>query len=331
MIRREFGVSLPVRALIESPTLEGLARIIDATAPDSGLLTVVQPYGSRAPIFAIHDGGGYYFYWALAMRVAQDRPFYAIQAETHLHGWTRPFGTRRTVEELATRYIREIEAMEPDGPYHLTGASFGGLVAFEIARQLRAKGRCVASLTLLSTLLRDPELQRGPSANGDGLYRRMRRRASECVDGANWWWRGFRKPPIQPTLIHQRYIRRARDLAARYRPGAYDGHAILFRAASDSLPRWDHLFARGLRMHEMPGRHMDMLHPKTVDGVATLMRGYIDDTEAALSPGPVVTAANRVGVDAGTRRRPARTTGLRPPAKNCDEPRLVQLRPAGSA
>jgi acyl-CoA synthetase (AMP-forming)/AMP-acid ligase II/thioesterase domain-containing protein/acyl carrier protein len=329
LIRREFGVDVPVRALMESPTLDALARVIDVASPRSGLLMTLQPNGAKAPIFAIHDGGGYYFYWALAARVAQDRPFYAVQAETHLNGWGRPYGGARTVEELAQRYIQEIDRMQPEGPYHLAGTSFGGVIAFEMARQLATRQTPVASLTLVSTLLREPK-HGHTSAARTGFVRRMRRHAREVLNEIEWRWRSFRKPAIVPTVIHQRYLRVGCELAARYRPRPYDGHAVLFHATTDPAPAWAHLFSGGLRVHEMPGRHMEMVHPSAVESVATLMRSYIGAAEAALRAAPVSSEAAGVAAQEGVADW---RLGPRVPmaARYAERPALGHVRAVGSA
>ena len=58
-----------------------------------------------------------------------------------------------SVEEIAADYIREMHKKQPHGPYHLAGLSFGGLLAFEIAQQLRRKGEEVAFLVMFDTMM----------------------------------------------------------------------------------------------------------------------------------------------------------------------------------
>jgi thioesterase domain-containing protein len=63
----------------------------------------------------------------------------------------------RSVEQMASDYIREIRQAQPSGPYHLAGWSFGGLIAYEIAARLQAMGEEVALLALLDTALQQPD------------------------------------------------------------------------------------------------------------------------------------------------------------------------------
>src|ERR1019366_3026552 len=56
-----------------------------------------------------------------------------------------------TVERMAAYYIREIREFQSSGPYYIGGSSFGGLVAYEMARQLQAEGQEVAIVALFDT------------------------------------------------------------------------------------------------------------------------------------------------------------------------------------
>jgi amino acid adenylation domain-containing protein len=158
-IRAAFGVfaeGFPVRAVIDNPTIEALARIVDDNiqAAESSLAVCLQPLGSGPPVFLIHAGGGYvFFYRALASRLGPHRPVYGVRAETRSDGMGLPYHRTRSVEELAARYIEEIRTIQPHGPYSLGGACFGGVVAFEMARMLRAQGEAVGPVFLFDSFI----------------------------------------------------------------------------------------------------------------------------------------------------------------------------------
>ncbi len=169
--RSEFGVStagFPVNAFVEEPTIEALARIIDdSMEPPSSLVVCLQPRGSKRPLFLIHTGGGYvFFYRALAWRLGADRPVYGVRAETRSEGLGRPFDRSKSIEELAARYIAEIKTVQPKGPYSLGGGCFGGVIAFEMARQLREQGEEVAAPVLLF----DAFVHNNPHSGVAGAY-----------------------------------------------------------------------------------------------------------------------------------------------------------------
>lgn len=107
----------------------------------------IQPAGKKPPFFCLHGAGGIVIpFYELARQMGEDRPFYGIQD-------TLSDITDRaaTVERLAQRYVAAIRQVQPHGPYHLGGLCFGGLVAFEVARQFTAAGETVAQLIMIST------------------------------------------------------------------------------------------------------------------------------------------------------------------------------------
>ena len=96
----------------------------------------IQTNGTRVPLFCVHAiGGDVLFYQQLSNALGHDQPFYAFQSPL-VAGEVR----ETTLEELASIYVNELRAFYPDGPYLLAGASLGGHIAFEMARQLSAQG-----------------------------------------------------------------------------------------------------------------------------------------------------------------------------------------------
>ncbi|MEK6335950.1 MAG: amino acid adenylation domain-containing protein [Acidobacteriota bacterium] len=149
-IENRFGQSLPLSTLFQAPTIQQLAgqlRSSRSTGRWSSLVTI-QPNGDRPPLFCVHAGGAnVLIYRPLARHLGTERPVYALQAQG-LDGQTVPY---RRVEDMADHYIKEMRSLQPNGPYFLLGASFGGLVVFEMANQLLAQGEKVALLCMLNT------------------------------------------------------------------------------------------------------------------------------------------------------------------------------------
>lgn len=103
-----------------------------------------QPAGN--PAFWFHGGlGGVQPYHILAE--ASARPFYGIQAR----GWMDEGSPIVGVEAMAAYYIRAVRAIQPHGPYDLGGYSLGGLLAYEVARQLQEAGESIATIVMLDT------------------------------------------------------------------------------------------------------------------------------------------------------------------------------------
>ncbi|MEV0598202.1 alpha/beta fold hydrolase [Streptomyces sp. NPDC050315] len=156
-VRAALGTELTFDALYADPTIAGLALRLrhDAHHPDSGphrdpagVLLPLRPGGRLPPLFCVHPATGVGWpYAALLSGSAPDRPLYALQARG-LAG-SEPMAT--TVEEMAADYVHAVRTVQPRGPYHLLGWSFGGLVAHEMAVQLQAAGEETGLLAMLDT------------------------------------------------------------------------------------------------------------------------------------------------------------------------------------
>ncbi|MEU9130435.1 amino acid adenylation domain-containing protein [Kitasatospora sp. NPDC048540] len=162
-IEQRYRVHLPLAEFIATPTPAGLAaRLRDGGARAvHDPLVPIRPQGTHPPLFLVHPmGGNVLCYLALARHLPDGRPLHALQAAGADPG-TTPL---RSVEELAARYLTALRTVQPHGPYTIGGWSFGGFVAFEIARRLRAAGEEVARLLVLDTTA----LHQGPRApHGD--------------------------------------------------------------------------------------------------------------------------------------------------------------------
>jgi amino acid adenylation domain-containing protein len=149
-IERIFGIRLPVSTLFQAPTLTQLAAILEhqGMAPRWSSLVAIQPEGTRPPVYLVPGlGGNVVCYNRLARLLGTEQPVYGLQSRG-LDGKEPPF---ERIEPMAAHYINEIRRVQPHGPYHLGGTCFGGLVAYEMAQQLREQGEEVSFLMLLES------------------------------------------------------------------------------------------------------------------------------------------------------------------------------------
>ncbi|WP_316812012.1 amino acid adenylation domain-containing protein [Pedobacter heparinus] len=149
-IEKETGKRLPLAALFENPTIEGLAKMLVADEDEIkwDSLVPIKRTGSKTPVYLIHGGGlNVLVFNPLGKYMDQDQPVYGMQA-LGLDGKTE---FRYNMEDLADRYNTEILNNDPIGPYCLVGYSFGGLLAFEMAKKLIAAGKDVKMLGILDT------------------------------------------------------------------------------------------------------------------------------------------------------------------------------------
>lgn len=148
-LRGELGVDVPVAMLVQAPTVEAMARALAAGERAVRLpLVPLQTFGERPPLFLVHPAGGHVIcYRGLAVSLAPDQPVYGLQPRG-LEDGMEPIGS---LPGMAAFYVEAIRRFRPRGPYRLGGWSFGGVVAWEMARQLRAAGEAVDLLALLDT------------------------------------------------------------------------------------------------------------------------------------------------------------------------------------
>jgi len=146
-IEKLVGKRLPVSILFEAPTIEQIAKLLDTDVlqPHWKSLVPIKPGGSKPPFYCLHGCGGQILeYEHFSRYIDADQPLYGLQ-EPGLDG-TQP--RLKTLEEMATYYLQEIRAFQPEGPYYLGGGWVGSLIAYEMAQQLLAQGQQVGLLAI---------------------------------------------------------------------------------------------------------------------------------------------------------------------------------------
>jgi len=147
LLEQVYGRHLPLATLFQAPTIAALASVLsrEEWVPPWQSLVAIQPTGTATPIFMVPGvGGNVLIFSQLARLLGHDQPFYGLQARG-LEGKEAPF---TSVPEMATHNIAEIRTLRPRGPYVIAGACTGGLIAYEMAQQLRAKGEMVTLLMM---------------------------------------------------------------------------------------------------------------------------------------------------------------------------------------
>ncbi len=139
-----------LRKIIANGRLKAASGDTASVRQNQGWSSVVpiRENGDNPPLFCIHGGAGSVFMYAeLARLLGDDQPLYGIQPRG-LEPGQEP---DRRVEDMAVTYLEDIRAVQPKGPYYLSGWSLGGLVAFEIARLLDQAGEKAALVVLFDT------------------------------------------------------------------------------------------------------------------------------------------------------------------------------------
>ena len=149
-IEQAHGKRLALSELFASPTVEQLAEALQeeegAGEGRTGALPV-QAGGSRRPFFFLHGDwtGGAFYCFALARACGPEQPFYVLEPYTFSEHEGAP-----TLEAIAKAHVEAMRGVQPHGPYRLGGFCNGGLLAYEMARQLERKGEQVEFLGLVN-------------------------------------------------------------------------------------------------------------------------------------------------------------------------------------
>jgi amino acid adenylation domain-containing protein len=161
-LNQTFGVTVPIRNVFQNPTIAALSAKMSESGKSKTRQNLVplKVGGTKPPIYYVHASSGHVFrYMALVNALGNDQPAYGLQASGLEAGET----LGESIESMAKSYIDAIKEFQPAGPYRLLGYSSGGLLAFEMAQQLRQRGDVVDFLAILDTTLPNPRANRVPT------------------------------------------------------------------------------------------------------------------------------------------------------------------------
>ncbi|MDB6056410.1 MAG: hypothetical protein JWO95_254, partial [Verrucomicrobiales bacterium] len=311
-IEKKLGKKLPLPLLFQAPTVEELAKAIrqNTWRTPSNCIVEIKPTGSKPPVFWMHNlggggGGGLFTYRALAQLLGPDQPSYGIAAPAE------PFNR---IELMAAHYIDAMKTVQPNGPYMVGGYCFGGVVAFEVARQLKQQGADVGMVALVESGLHGVANQ--PSKFSPAFAMQLANSlpvlAAELLGAPNDLLQRFRRKasalhrrianrrttPITPTttanLLHElvdmsAYPKDYRHFAQvhfeallHYAPQPYHGKLTLFRVKQQAVFKWSpeviwRMFAsEGVDVQIIPGTHEKILEPPYAQLLADALSKRLD-------------------------------------------------------
>ena len=292
-----FGKRFPLSILLKFSTVEKLTAIVrsqNASSPDR--LTALRVSGKNPPLFLAPGGGADTITLVdLAAALGEDQPVYGLE---DLYVGTPRSIYSNGLAHAAREFILAIQNVQPRGPYYIGGHSFGGLVAYEIARQLRAAGEQVGLLLLIDTNAPSQPDRSGKlsgrlkthRANLAGkslrevleyFMQRFRRRTSRLAR-KRWFQRLLRIQWLAPLLWqdNRRYVQLARS---EYVPGTYEGDTKVYRATErppavtwDMTAAWRTLIAGRLEYFDVPGSHIYMIKYPHVEHLARLIMDHLE-------------------------------------------------------
>ncbi len=304
-LRQQYNVELAHKAFLEAPTVAEVVTLIGKDLSESetengcrhlSAIVELQRGDSEQPLILIPPSGGNLYLFQNLVRELGERQTVIGMLPKGLDKDEEPFSD---VKELASYYLEALREIQPDGPYLLGGSSFGGVVAFEMARQLEAQHKEVALLAFFDTPSPD-QIKVKVGDENEFLYSLIKDLVPDALPG-------FRQlePPARISFVVEQLKRVEKlpadaslqlatrmlrvwrsDLVAmiRYIPETYGGRALFFRARErdKGLPKypeklWIELVSEGLEVQIASGGHVTMFETPHVESLAARFQARLSE------------------------------------------------------
>ena len=329
-VLERLGVQIPVHALVEAPTFGALAERIralpgraraEASGPArapaassaAGGLVVPLSAGPRGgdagarPLFLVQPvGGTVYTYLPLARALGAAVSVYGIRAS----GMEPGEPVLRDLGAMVSRYVDEVRAIQPRGPYLLGGHSAGGAIAYEMAQALLARGEEVALVLMVDT----PSLGAGRRARVNSAEDLLRT-AGALRETAAGSYQGFVTALREDARLGEIVVATWNALAD-HEPRPIDAELLYVRARSDRDPEdlhaeqsWMDLARGRFALHLAPGDHFTMMEYPHAAVMAGIVEQHVLGLAAPAPPSSAVISSRR---RPETAERAARRAPVRP-------------------
>ncbi len=342
-MRSTFQVEIALRALLERPTIAGLATVVNQrrleelrsgqpgqilaeienmTEQEAGIVVGAQVADARASAHRLHlsppqspRDRPFLFYLhfpssaqRLANHLGPTWPLYAIAApfDEELRLWHEQHRLAITMEELAARCVTTIRRVQPKGPYRLGGGCFGGVLAFEVASQLKRLGEDVAFLALIDAFyipgcrrLSIPAVRRwayhGRRTLSEGFkspatklrkQRELAKRRRSQLEGMRARDRRSGEMKSESILLPQAEF--LGQILEPYKAKPYSGNAVLIRSVGDPFftfdpgpsNGWGAVIQGDLQAEDLNCGHADISEEPHISKVAKWLEKHLSAMEA---------------------------------------------------
>ena len=306
-IEKETGKRIPLSALFQHSTVEKFAKLLTIENEiSSDYLVPIKPKGNKIPFFMVHGGGLNILNFAHVINhFDEDQPVYGFQG-IGPNGYNNWF---KSIEEMAACYIDSMLKVNPKGPYAIAGFSFGGIVAFEMARQLKEQGKTVSIIALLDTYVDSSYYYSSHSQKKlIRYYDRTYRRLDYLIEMLTSWkslkFRANAKKEyvlkkyfgLNDNLTEQEALalvefKKASSMVDKivdhYQLKPQDLEVELFRAKDDENYKldpthlgWKKAALKGVNIHNITGNHLGIVEPPNDKILATMLQELLDKKHA---------------------------------------------------
>ena len=310
----EYKTPIATHILIQKPTVAELSDYIksitqhpevfdslgDELLYTSSLVTIQKGNERKQPLFMVHPiGGEVYFYRDLAHQLGADQPLFAFQAAS-LSGQSEPYDD---VVTLASDYISELKVIGAKPPYLLGGSSFGGLVAYEMAQQLKANGEEVRLVVMIDTPF--PQEMPAHLTNSAAILNYLlkdkvklsletlnkldpKAQIDYVLEEARLRGKSDMIPPHLGVPLFNTWIAHQHATFA-YEPKPYEDDVVFFRHTErmEHFPAaphetWSEYIEGKMEIHQVPGDHITMNYQPCVSVLAAHLKIVLKNTAAQI-------------------------------------------------
>lgn len=301
-LEKETGKRLPLVGLLKNPTIRTFAAYMDSEFFTWDSLVPLKPNGTKPPLYIVHGANHQVLIFNdLAQYLDKDQPVYGLQSRG-LNGTDEPHDS---IDQMAADYIEEIVASNPEGPYALAGFSYGGIVAYEMARQLRAQGKKVTILAQFDTYVFPQYYYKSPMIKKiiSGFYligkigfvilnmfssKKNFGRRSELMrlQFKGWYLMlkyGRSKQYEMQFNVPYKMLKYHNKATSEYTITPQDIVIDLFRATEEvnlvhdhEYLGWKKVASKGIRKHMVVGNHVDMFEKPDVKDFADKLQYVLD-------------------------------------------------------
>jgi acyl transferase domain-containing protein/thioesterase domain-containing protein/acyl carrier protein len=305
-----FQIDLASHLLLKNPTIAAAAEQIEKyvstndplhspgrkTLP-SLLVEIQKGNPGTPPVFLVHPIGGHvYIYHDLVTHLGPETTVYGLQSRG-LDGIESPL---HRVEDMAENYITAMKEVQPDGPYLLGGASFGGVVAFEMAQQLSGSGQDVGLLAMIDAP-GPGHMPIKPKDDADILAYILtvnNRKLDVSADyirtlnpdeqlkyffDHSWFQHKVDFETAKKMIQYFLQVFKANLMAMfQYTPGPYAGQIVYFSAEQQKSiyglnpeQAWTGMAEGGMEIHKVSGDHITMNQKTNVQTIAHVLKTYV--------------------------------------------------------
>ncbi len=300
-VRAILGVELDLRRFFDAPTVAGLLGEDRPVSQSLNVLLRLGSEGTEPPLFCLHPALGMsWCYSGLVRHIAPERPVYGLQTRGLLEAGQLP----GSVAELAEDYLAEIRTVQPHGPYHLLGWSFGGLVAHAMATRLREDGEQVALLALMDAYPLAGLLPAEPASWAEVLAVLLAKPAATVETG----WGELpaasapddvaaivreHNPVLAPLAVHEitgltGAVANHLAIGRGFVPASFDGDVVFFRAmagkpeGAPTVDLWQPYVAGRMVVHDVDCAHLEMADPAPLAEIGRVLASILKSRRIAV-------------------------------------------------